>query len=44
MHAYSVATPEGGLLLVIHMTNKYIVPLFNRLPLKGTATGILAEY
>lgn len=32
-----------GLYLVIDLANKYIIPLFNRLPEKGKASGVLIE-
>lgn len=43
MRAFAVPSVAGGLHLLIDMANHYIVPLFNRIPPKGAATGILAR-
>jgi hypothetical protein len=33
----------GGFYLIVDLSSKYIIPLFNRIPEKGKAKGILAE-
>ena len=42
MHVFYIDACEG-LHLVIDLKTKYIVPIFNRIPEKGKAKGILAE-
>lgn len=42
MHVFYIDACEG-LHLVVDLKTKYIVPIFNRIPEKGKAKGILAE-